>query len=302
MKVALIDLGTNSARLFIYRLRNDGKWLKIRKLKEMVRLGDDLFEFGQLSSEACERTVRVFELFAAQMRIYEPNKVVSYATSAMRTAENAQELKQAIADRTGIEIETISGEREAELIAKGVCSVIELPKEPLVFIDIGGGSTEISLANGSDILMSKSLDLGAGRNQQLFLKSVPPVPDGEMQGVAALRQHTRAVLKDNFPKKFVASLAVGTSGSIRAINRINSKRNHSKYEFKKSFLSKLIEEMKPMTKEELLNLPRLEEKRADLILSGGIILEECLDFFSVKNVYVSSVALKDGVLEEVKPH
>ncbi|MCB0334770.1 MAG: hypothetical protein KDD62_00650 [Bdellovibrionales bacterium] len=300
MKVALIDLGTNSARLFIYRMRADGQWLKLRKLKEMVRLGDDLFRSNSLSEEACERTVKVFELFAAQMNLDEPDLVVAYATSAMRTATNADVLRTAIYERTGILIETISGNREAQLIAKGVCAVIELPEEPLIFVDIGGGSTEISIAHGSEIQESKSLELGAGRNQQLFLKTVPPVTNKKGCGVEALRRHVQETLVSQFPDPLEVKLAIGTSGSIRAINRIYSKRTHSNYEFKQSVLAQLIEEMTPLTREELLQLPKLEEKRVDLILAGSVILDECLSYFGAKRVYVSSVALKDGMLAEIK--
>lgn len=295
MKVAIIDLGTNSLRLFIYSYSpKKDRFRRILKHKRMVRLGDLAFESKLLSKAAKDRTLKAFDEIKEILSGYDISSIKAVATSALRSVTDGAKFAKTIEEKTGIPIDIISGSEEAEFIAKGVISTISLPKENLIFIDIGGGSTEVSLTFGKDIKVSKSLKLGAGRCQQVFLKNVPP----KEEDVERLRNSIKEVLSDEFDSNFKASVAVGTSGSIRAFRRIIKDKKTGKQSFSFKKLSKLISNIKVYNKDELLSLPNLEDRRVDLILSAGIILEEVLKFFGSPDVYVSSASLKDGILVE----
>lgn len=295
MKVAIIDLGTNSLRLFIYSYSEKKKrFRKILKHKRMVRLGDLAFESRLLSDSAKKRTLEAFIEIKEILSNYNIEAIKAVATSALRSVRDGSIFAKTIEEKTGIPINIISGSEEAKFIAKGIVNTISLSEENLVFIDIGGGSTEVSLAFGRKILVSKSLKFGAGRCQQVFLKNVPP----KEEDIENLRVSIKAILQTEFKGNFRATKAVGTSGSIRAFKRIIKDKKSEKKSFSYKKLSALISKIETFDKNELLSLPNLEDRRVDLILAAGIILEEVLMYFGSPDIYVSSVALKDGILVE----
>lgn len=298
MEVAIIDLGTNSLRLFIYKYSDKkNSFRRVLKLKRMVRLGDNAFKTGFLDKDAAKRTLKVFKEFKNVLDKNKPEFIKVVATSALRSVKDNLEFVEEVKKKTDINIEIISGELEANYIAKGVLSKIKLPNDNLVFIDIGGGSTEISLINNQKIITSASLKLGAGRCQQLFLKTSPPTKEA----ILSLKEDISKKLVENFPENFKAEIAVGTSGSIRAFNRIVNNDKSRIQIFYYDELNNFISKISSMGKTDLLQLPNLEDERVDLILSAGIILNEVLNYFGKPSVYVTSVALKDGILTDYIP-
>jgi len=144
--------------------------------------------------------------------------------------------------------------------------------------------------------------IGAARCQQKILKQSPP----DQPDVEALRNEVRAALLAQFPKTELASLnarhairCMGSSGSVRALARLGSRNTGSEREFSAKYLGRLIEELSVLSREEIAALPNIEPRRADLILSAAIILEEILRFFSCEHVQATSHALKDGILAEL---
>ncbi len=298
-RFALIDLGTNSARLFVYDTNGEKPPKKKFQTKEMVRLGDNLFLTGQLDPNAYRRTVKAFKRFRKIIEDYKPDSVVAIGTSAMRSAEDAERLRNSIFKKTGIALQVISGQEEAELIAEGLLEQLPNTSDTALYIDIGGGSTEVSLAQFRALSGSCSLDIGAARCQQMYLQTVPPDPErsGELQMRKAIRRLLG--LQPAFREKYECEFAVGTSGSIRALGRLCRGTNDRDNTFSLVELRHLIERMRPMSREELLELPSLEPKRVDLILSAGIILEEICNFFLTKRIEAVNYSLKDGLIHRV---
>lgn len=303
MKIAIIDLGTNSVRLFVYKRGKKKKFLRVRKKKVMVRLGDGLFETGELSEEAIERTVAAFMDFKTILAEEKPDLLRAVGTSALRECSNPERLVNKVAKKTGIAIEVIPGEEEGRLIAVGVQASLTLPEEACVLVDIGGGSTEISILENNEIVFLASLNLGAGRNQQTFLRTVPPIRGVKGKGMKALREHVTATLHKNIPKRFTKSIPtlIGTSGSIRAMARIETSSGGSASTLTTSEVRELVSKLKHKDHAEILaTFPKLEEKRVDLILAATIILDEINRFFQVEEMRITSCSLKDGILANVQ--
>ena len=302
MNVGIIDLGTNSARLFIYRLKppfsSSSDAQKIYRKKLMVRLGDGLFEDRVLKPEVSARTIRAFHNFSEKIDLYQPELLRAVATSALREARNGKKVAKQIEKETGIRLEIISGDEEARLIGKGVTSQLFLPDAPHVLIDIGGGSTEISVCRGTEILHSKSLRLGAARGQQNFLRAIPPADTSK------LRKRIRRLLEKYFkqvnPKKIEGG--IGSSGSIRALGKLLSGSSGDQKVIVRKSLSTSVKKMKSMDRKALLKLLEntdLEPARVDLLLSAAILLEEIMLYFDLKSLQATSYALKDGLLAEM---
>lgn len=298
-RYALIDLGTNSARLFVYDVNGRDTPKKQFQTKEMVRLGDNLFLTGQLDPNAYRRTVKAFKRFRKILQEFLPDSIVAVATSAMRSAKDSDRLRKSIFKKTGIALQIITGQEEAELIAEGLLDHLSLDEDRSLFIDIGGGSTELSLAKEGILTGCCSLDIGAARFQQLYLVTVPPKTNqaGEKKMRKEIRHHLDQ--QPDFLKKPPCTRAVGTSGSIRALGRLMDPSDKTEASFTRQQLHALIERLRPMTREEMLEVPRLDPKRIDLILSAAIILEEICDHFQVESIHPVNYSLKDGLIHRL---
>ncbi|MCB0336523.1 MAG: hypothetical protein KDD62_09455 [Bdellovibrionales bacterium] len=299
MHCAIIDLGTNSARLFVYERSRSGAWLQVHKERSMVRLGDDLFLSGSLSEAACGRAVQAFQRFRSVIDSFAPRHIKVIATSALREARDASKLIRKLKETSQLDVQVISGEQEAAYVAEGVIDKGLTSDKSVLVVDIGGGSTEIILCRDGTVETLQSIPMGAGRAQQLFLKSVPP----ESGSVEELSGELKFALKRHFTAlgSFAAfELGIGTSGSIRALGRIAMDRGESQTgSFRKQFLMDLLAELKSLSIQELRALPSLEERRADLIVAAALILHEVMEYFQLPLMEPSQSSLVDGVLLEL---
>jgi exopolyphosphatase / guanosine-5'-triphosphate,3'-diphosphate pyrophosphatase len=300
LRLAIIDLGTNSVRLDIYRLSPKGT-SRLYRGKIMIRLGDGVFKTGRLSPKGMARGIRAFARFRTLIREYHVDEVMAIGTSALRSATNTREFLEQVRLKTKISIRVISGSEEGRLIAKGILAHLEAPKGAYAFVDIGGGSTEISVGRGRKIFMGQSFQLGANRLQQMFLKTVPPTHKrGELHPILALRQHVKDALYplQSLSPRYKVVHMVGSSGTIRTVGRILKKIGRKDKPLFRSDISALISEMQTMTRDRLKRLPGLEPKRVDLILSGAILLEEIMLALNVRTLETTDLALRDGILVE----
>ena len=298
-RLAIIDLGTNSVRIDIYRLTGR-KVIRVYRGKLMVRLGDGVFSTGKLSPIGMERTIRAFSQFRQLLLRKKVKKVIAFGTSALRTATNSKEFLQRLKVQTGINVKVISGKEEGQLIALGVLANIEPPKGYYSLVDIGGGSTEISLCLGKKIIYSYSFQLGANRLQQTFLKTIPPeFKRGQLHPILALRQHLKSELHpfSQFCAKYQIKMILGSSGTIRSIERIMEKAGRKRKNISRSAVSAFVSELQTMNRVQIKKIPGLEEKRVDLILAGSILLEEIMFAVGTKKLAVTDLALRDGILE-----
>jgi exopolyphosphatase/guanosine-5'-triphosphate,3'-diphosphate pyrophosphatase len=294
LKLSLIDLGTNSVRYDVYELK-DGQARRLHREKRMVRLGDGVFEHGRLDAAALARTAAALTEFSALNRHYHVEKTRAVTTAAMRGASDAQAALERLQAALGYPLEVLSGDDEAALIAEGVLgSESHLPAGAYILIDIGGGSTELSLCQGKERLEGASLDLGANRLQQHYLKSLPPVKDG----VAKLRQHAQSVLASfrNGHRWPAVKELIGSSGSIRALRKIAKAAGVKDQPFTLHFVQTLNQRIQGYDRLALLHMPGMDEKRVDLLLAGSLLLQEALTAFGAKKVRVTDASLREGLL------
>lgn len=295
MRLAIIDLGTNSLRFDVHEVKSNGTVQLLLRRKMMIRLGQGVFTQGKIERPAYERALSA--LLSCQENIKDLNvkKVVAFATSALREAKNSSEFLSKIQRATGIRIRVISGQEEARLIAKGILLREKVPADKVfALIDIGGGSTEITIVRRRKIVSSTSLPLGTARLQQVFLKKVPPLPSRviELRGYIQQMLQTK-VTQENWPQP---ALIIGSSGTVRALAKIINKKPSKS--FSVSELTTLVAQMSLMNLSRLLTIPRLEAKRVDMILSGSLLLEELAKGLACKKIRATEYSLRDGVLSE----
>ncbi len=308
MRIAIIDLGTNSIRFDIHEVSASRKGThqhrRLYREKTMVRLGQDLFLNGKLSEESKRRTLEAVHSFHSTMRALSVDRCVAFGTAAIRDASDGENFLLDLKKKTGIEFRMITGAEEASLIAKGVLNnQPSLPKGTFALIDIGGGSTEISICKGHTVLRSHSFNLGVAKLQQVFLKTQPPVRAGKTGSdpVSELRQFIKSVvlpklLLEDWPE---APTIIGSSGSIIALAKLvhrDKDRGHLPFEAKN--LSKVVKQIQTKTTAELLAMNGMEPKRVDLILAGAILLDELSQMLKAKTIRSTEFALRDGILED----
>ena len=308
MRIAIIDLGTNSIRFDIHEVSASRKGLpqhrRLYREKAMVRLGQDLFLHGKLSEESKRRTLEAVHSFHATMEALSVDRCVAFGTAAIRDASDGETFLQDLKKKTGVEFRMISGAEEASLIAKGVLNnQPNLPKGTFALIDIGGGSTEISICKGKKILHSNSFNLGVAKLQQVFLKTQPPVRGKKAQNdpVTELRHFIKSVvlpkiLIEEWPK---SQTIIGSSGSIIALAKlVNRDKDKGNLPFEAKNLSKVVDQIKTKSTAELLAMNGMEPKRVDLILAGAILLDELSQMVRAKTIRSTEFALRDGILED----
>lgn len=291
MKFAIIDLGTNSIRLEIQELTPVGAWVSIYREKLMIRLGEGLFVSKKLSSASKNRCVSVMQYFSDVIEFHKVDETVAFATSALRDASDAKALIKLVKQKSGISLDVISGQEEAKLIALGVLENETLPKGHFALVDIGGGSTEISICKGKKRLSSVSLNLGTARLNQLFLQQSPPTD----KSVSKMKRFIKKELEKGLGKKLPKlTQVVGSSGTIRAISRLISPKGSRI--FSTVSLKKLNKKMVKLSIPELLKLKGMEARRVDMIVGGSVLFEEIVDFLKVKKTKATPFSLRHGVL------
>ena len=295
-RIGIIDLGTNSVRFDVYDVAKRTPRLLHRE-KLMLRLGENVFTSGHLDPHAIRRTLQAFASFQATAHDLKVGRMVAFGTSALREAEDGPRLAQTVRRGSGIDLKIISGPEEARLIADGILANDHRAQGDTALVDIGGGSTEISIRRDGRLIFSESLPLGAARLQQVFLKTIPPTPgENGSDPIRALRKHVRRTLRErlgdvDLPRNLNV---IGSSGTIKALQRLCKKNGARGLELDR--LRKLNKRMAGLTLAELGLMPGMEPRRVDLILAGGLLFEECLRALGAKSATFTGFALRDGIL------
>ncbi|MDD1747524.1 MAG: Ppx/GppA family phosphatase [Methanomassiliicoccales archaeon] len=299
--VSFIDIGTNSIRTAVVRLNPNYSYSILSRQKQVVRLGENEFLEHRLIPAAMERCVVVCKRFVEMGRAYGAEEFVAVATSATREARNQGELLERLRTEVGIEVKVISGKEEARLIYLGVSSAFHLEDRFGVFIDIGGGSTEVSVGNQSDYVYLDSLKLGAIRLSELFIsegETGPVYPEKYAQMKKSVRgEIVRTVQR---VKRYKLELAVGTSGTVINLGEVAA-RNLNGMQGKDSSLTlaklkKTIALLCSLDLKERRALPGINPERADIIIGGAAILETLMEEIGLQEVVISERGLLDGML------
>ena len=286
MRLAAIDLGSNAARLLVVKvLAHEGAnpdWKAIEYIRVPVRLGDDVFLTGKVGALRRQQLLETMKGFAYLLKAYEVDHCLACATSALREASNGSEIIEAIHRDAGIAMELISGSKEAELIYKAHRSLAG-PEDQLVLMDVGGGSTEISLIQGQRSILSKSFALGAVR----LLDQTD-------------REHDWKAFKD-FVKgellPFKPSAFWGSGGNINKVFDLLRPGKGEPCSFKQ--LDKLYEQLLPMSPAQRAEHYGLNEDRADVIVPALRLFLWVMKQADFGKLHNSKLGLKEGMIVQL---
>ncbi len=301
MRIAVIDLGTNTFNLLIAETRSEGGFTTIYNEKLPVRLGEGGINSGVIIPAAYMRGIEAMDTYAESIRQWKVDKKLAFATSAMRNAENGAQFVSDVFQRTGIEINIISGAEEAGFIYEGVKQALSFVEENSLIIDIGGGSTEFIIANKNGLKWKQSFEIGASRLLQRFTPS-DPIRKSEIDDITDYLASTLMPLKiavDKFP---VFEL-IGASGSFDSLAEMVLVRFHGKeefdateFEFDLGECETIHEQLLSSTHEERLHIKGLVAMRVDMIVISAILVDYIIRELGIGKMRMSSYALKEGVL------
>ncbi|MDB5068902.1 MAG: ppx [Candidatus Eremiobacteraeota bacterium] len=305
MLFGAIDVGTNSIHLIVVEL--DAAFDTSRvvyKAREMVRLGsDDALESGRLSRKAMERGVEAIARFNEAAYARGARRVRAVATSAVRETDNGTEFRDMVQARTGLRLEILDGNEEARLIHLGVANGYPLYDRVACIIDIGGGSTELVVADGDRPYLVDSVKLGSLRLYDAFLRGAPD----PLRAARRLDAHVTAVLAPlaERVRHYRLDLALGTSGTIMGLAALDAaqqgltvKRVHG-YTLVRARLEALQRQMLLMTEAERRRMPGMNPRRADIIVAGNAVLISALSLLARDEIVVCERALRDGVVVDL---
>ncbi len=305
--VAGIDIGTNSIHLLIAQVDTALRSFSVLLTeKSTTRLGERDPDSGDLSPDAIERaftTLRHCRELAASHGV-QPGDVVTAATSAVREAPNGREFLQAIQEQLGLEVDLVSGPEEARLIYLGVLSGMAFGDQPHLILDIGGGSTELVLADGRDARALTSTRVGAVRLQREFVHD-DPLPPQRVEFLRAFIQGSLepAVLKVRqrieAGEKPVLVATSGTAMAIAAMAAAEDPRPPLRmqgYRISRERLDQLLARLLGMTPAQRRAMPGLNERRAEIIVPGALILQTAMAMLGAKEFVVCERALREGLI------
>jgi len=296
---SFIDLGTNSVRMMTVRLNPNMSFTVLGREKEAVRLGENGFMDGNLRRDAMDRTVLVCRKFAELARTRGSEDIEAVATSAARDARNRNELISRLKEEAGIDLGVISGMEEARLIYLGVSSGLDLGDRTALFIDIGGGSTELALGGRERHHFLDSVKLGAIRLTSKFVEEGGgPVDDATYE---IMRKHARALLAR--PARIIADkgfdLALGSSGTIANLAEVAARMTGGDPSVVTlTDLARASAALRAMTLDERRKVPGINPERADIIVAGAAILESAMGVLGIQQLKVSPRGVVDGMLAD----
>lgn len=307
MRKAVIDLGTNTFHLFIVDTGND-ELKTVYREKIAVKLGQNGISKGRIAADAQKRALHALNCFKDIIDQYEVESVRGVATSAMRSAKNGKDLVKEIKVLTGIEIDIIDGDREAELIFEGVKAGVELDDERCLTVDIGGGSVEFIIGNQSEIFWKRSFEIGAQRLLDKFHKQ-DPMPAESVQNMFSWLETELSELTEAI-EKFKPSRLVGCSGTFDTLSKIYCEANDIEVSNEETSFDLPVKSYRDIHRELLIKdrsarllIPGMVTMRVDMIVVASVLISFILEHLSVQEITCCKYALKEGLLfsDEHKP-
>jgi exopolyphosphatase/guanosine-5'-triphosphate,3'-diphosphate pyrophosphatase len=301
MRIAAVDVGSNSIHMVVAQVEADGRFRVLDRAKDMVRLGRRTLSKGKLSGEAIEAGVRTLANFRMLAERQGVSRITAVATSAVREAANGGDFIERVEEEIGLRIKVIPGREEARLIYLGVRHAIDLSDKPTLIVDIGGGSVEFILTDRGQTVALESHKIGVARLSERFLASDPP----KAEEIDALEAHLADQLDPmlgEFRRHRVRRI-VGTSGTmLNLIGIAGHLRGEAPELHLNNFavtaveLAKVRRLLTRSSREERHRLKGLDAKRADLIVAGAVLTDFVLQRLGAKQLVACTWALREGVL------
>lgn len=286
---AAIDIGSNGARLLIKNVKEDSmgnvEFTKVLFLRIPLRLGKDVFSIGEISDERERMMMCMTKSYKQLMILYNVEMYRACATSAMRDARNGKRILKRIKKKTGIDIEILNGSEEAKILYNNSLEAADCINGNYAYVDVGGGSTEISLLSNGELVGSCSYNIGT-----LRMLSGAVAPDT----VANMRSDLEA-----YAEKYPNIVIVGSGGNINKLSRLfhESSKKAKKNILPVSSLQRLHDDMKPMTINERIAKYGLKTDRADVIIPAAEIFMTVAQALGCSEIHVPNISLADGIID-----
>jgi exopolyphosphatase/guanosine-5'-triphosphate,3'-diphosphate pyrophosphatase len=298
MRIAAIDIGTNSIHMIVCRIRPDLSFEVVDREKDMVRLGAGGLEGRQLAETTIAVAMQTLSKFKRLAESHAVDEIIAAATSAVREATNGADFIKAVHRDVGIRVRVISGTEEARLIHQAALYATGMGPRPAVVIDIGGGSTEITLGTTSRMSLGRSFKLGAIRLTEKFVKSDPLGGRDERHLERYIRRETSSFLKQVARRGF--DRVIGTSGTILALGAmaagppVPSDIRNLRVDARD--LRKLRKTIVRLPLKDRLALPGLDPRRADLAVAGAVLLDTLVESLGAERLTLCDFALREGLV------
>lgn len=301
MKLAVIDLGTNTCNLLIADIYYD-RYSILHQSKQLVKLGDNKIKDNEISLEATDRVVKSFQIQKEIIEKFEVEKVRVIATSAVRTANNKIQFLETLGEKSGWLVKIVSGEKEAELIFEGVLLAFSEFKNPAVILDIGGGSNELIVAHKKEMIWKESQPTGMARVINKF-KISDPIHEEEIKSLKTFfaEAHKTAFQKCKVEK---VKTLVGCSGAFDTIadmiDDVNPGEKHRKtQEILLADFYRIFNKLVDSSREERLKMKGMDYVRVDLIVPAVILIEQLISEIGISQIIQTDFALREGILFEL---
>jgi len=284
LRYAAIDIGSNAVRLLIADIIENNGSISFKKntlVRVPLRLGDDAFLQQQLSERKSTDLIKTMQAFRNLMDVYKVVDYMAYATSAMREAKNGPDIVKRIKEEANIDLEIVQGQKEAGMIyASHADQNIDKNKNYL-YVDVGGGSTELSLFSAGELWASKSFNIGTIRML-------------DNQDTEESWTEMKEFIREN-TKHFKVISGIGTGGNINKLYRMSEEKDNAPLTFGK--LKSLYNYLNSFSLKDRINVLGLNMDRADVIIPACEIYLTVMKCANIKNIYVPTVGLVDGIIQ-----
>ncbi len=287
MRLAAIDIGSNAARLLITEVINgkEGKpqFNKLNLVRVPLRLGFDVFEYGEISKQKRGMILQTMKAYQHLLKVYEVEHIKACATSAMRDAINSADIIRKVKFETGIEIKIISGDEEASVIYENHIAENLDKAHSYLYIDVGGGSTELTFFADGILRYKESFNIGTIR----LLKS-----QVEESTWNDMKEHLKRNTKSNLP-----IIAIGSGGNINKVFSLSKKKEGKPLSVE--LLKDYYKELSSVSLEERIRTYKLREDRADVIVPALQIYINVMRWADIPEIYVPKIGLADGLIQSL---
>ncbi len=284
MRLAAIDLGSNAVRLLfknVFTHNNVTHYQKESLIRVPIRLGKEAFVDGVISDAKKDRLLKTIESFTTLLDVYGAEGYMACATAAFREAENGEAIVQELQEKSGLTIDIINGRQEAKILHSLDLSHYLTPDQNCLYIDVGGGSTEISLFVENKFLDSQSFKIGTIR----ILHDL--VQDSEWEAMKKWLTYLR--------KQYGELYVIGSGGNINKLIKMYGKKKKKRLNY--DHITRAQEELATYKYEERINLLGLKPDRADVILPATEIFKKVMFWGGIKKVYVPTIGIADGLIK-----
>ena len=305
MRIAIIDLGTNTFNLLIVDVTTKDDFKNLFSTKTAVKLGEGGIIKKIIAPPAFARGIATLKSYKSIIDKFKAEKTIAFATSAIRSSSNGAKFVAAAKKEANIEINVISGDREAVLIFEGVKLGLDIGEKHSLILDIGGGSNEFVIADKEGIVWKKSFDMGVARLLEQFKPSDPITADEIM----ALENYFREVLVPlvDALKQYPVKELIGSSGSFdtfadmiaHQFHRAAQLKGKTEFSFDMNEFAQIHTQLIRSTKEERQKMPGIIDLRVDMIVIGSLITNFIIREFNITSMRLSTYALKQGILADV---